>query len=143
MSLCQWVLCSRVNRRESVLPNAHRQLIFELPLAHYCGYLIWNDMAAPFVLADPDFETKELRRTRDEIYEQAGGLFGLLQRSSRQRPSVVSLGRRWPPLSAREGTRRCELPAPPQRHQGRHADYRVTCGGELSAAVRRLVSGRS
>jgi hypothetical protein len=25
-SLSQWVLCSRVNRRESALPNAHRQL---------------------------------------------------------------------------------------------------------------------
>jgi hypothetical protein len=27
------------------------------------GYLIWNYMAVPFILADPDFETKELRRT--------------------------------------------------------------------------------
>src|SRR6202041_2357928 len=27
-SLSQWVLCSRVNRRESALPDAHRQLIF-------------------------------------------------------------------------------------------------------------------
>ena len=35
----------------------------ELQLAHYCGYLIWNYMAVPFILADPDFETKELRRT--------------------------------------------------------------------------------
>ena len=34
----------------------------ELQLAHYCGYLIWNYMAVPFILADPDFETKELRR---------------------------------------------------------------------------------
>jgi hypothetical protein len=33
----------------------------ELQLAHYCGYLIWNHIATPFVLADPDFETKELR----------------------------------------------------------------------------------
>ena len=34
----------------------------ELQLAHYCGYLIWNYMAVPFILADADFETKELRR---------------------------------------------------------------------------------
>jgi hypothetical protein len=34
----------------------------ELQLAHYCGYLIWNYIATPFILADPDFETKELRR---------------------------------------------------------------------------------
>lgn len=35
----------------------------ELQLAHYCGYFIWNYMAVPFILADPDFETKELRRS--------------------------------------------------------------------------------
>src|ERR1700721_3401799 len=35
----------------------------ELQLAHYCGYLIWNYMTTPFILADPDFETKELRRS--------------------------------------------------------------------------------
>lgn len=35
----------------------------ELQLAHYCGYLIWNHIAVPFILADPDFQTKELRRT--------------------------------------------------------------------------------
>jgi hypothetical protein len=34
----------------------------ELQLAHYCGYLIWNHIATPFILADPDFETKELPR---------------------------------------------------------------------------------
>jgi hypothetical protein len=33
----------------------------ELQLAHYCGYLIWNHMVTPFILADSDFETKELR----------------------------------------------------------------------------------
>jgi hypothetical protein len=33
----------------------------ELQLAHYCGYLIWNYIATPFILADRDFETKELR----------------------------------------------------------------------------------
>lgn len=39
----------------------------ELQLAHYCGYLIWNHIATPFILADSDFETKELRRNvRDE-----------------------------------------------------------------------------
>ena len=34
----------------------------ELQLAHYCGYLIWNHIATPFILADPDFETKALPR---------------------------------------------------------------------------------
>jgi hypothetical protein len=34
----------------------------ELQLAYYCGYLIWNHIATPFILADPDFETEELRR---------------------------------------------------------------------------------
>ena len=35
----------------------------ELQLAHYCGYLIWNYMVTPFILADPDVETKERRRS--------------------------------------------------------------------------------
>jgi hypothetical protein len=34
----------------------------ELQLAHYCGYLIWNYMVTPFILADTDVETKEGRR---------------------------------------------------------------------------------
>lgn len=34
----------------------------ELQLAHYCGYLIWNYMVMPFILADSDFEIKEYRR---------------------------------------------------------------------------------
>ena len=34
----------------------------ELQLAHYCGYLIWNYIATPFILADPDFDTKEFPR---------------------------------------------------------------------------------
>jgi hypothetical protein len=34
----------------------------ELQLAYYCGYLIWNYMVTPFILAESDFETKELRR---------------------------------------------------------------------------------
>jgi hypothetical protein len=34
----------------------------ELQLAHYCGYLIWNYIATPFILADPDFDTRELPR---------------------------------------------------------------------------------
>jgi hypothetical protein len=33
----------------------------ELQLAHYFGYLVWNHIETPFILADPDFETKELR----------------------------------------------------------------------------------
>ena len=35
----------------------------ELQLAHYCGYLIWNYMVTPFILADSDVETKERRRS--------------------------------------------------------------------------------
>jgi hypothetical protein len=35
----------------------------ELRLVHYCGYLIGNYMAVPFILADPDFDTMELCRT--------------------------------------------------------------------------------
>lgn len=34
----------------------------ELQLAHFCSYLIWNYITTPFVLANPDFVTKELRR---------------------------------------------------------------------------------
>jgi hypothetical protein len=37
----------------------------QLQLAHYCGCLIWNHLATPFILADPDFETKELPRGRE------------------------------------------------------------------------------
>jgi len=36
----------------------------QLQLAYYCGYLIWNHLTTPFILADPDFETKELPRSR-------------------------------------------------------------------------------
>ncbi len=32
----------------------------QLQLAYYCGYLIWNYMVVPFILADPDFEAVEL-----------------------------------------------------------------------------------
>jgi hypothetical protein len=32
----------------------------DLQLAHYCGYLIWNYVAAPFILADSDVLTEEL-----------------------------------------------------------------------------------
>ena len=49
----------------------------ELQLAHYCGYLIWNYIATPFILADPDFETKELRRNvaRGESLQQLRAVF--------------------------------------------------------------------
>jgi hypothetical protein len=49
----------------------------ELQLAHYCGYLIWNYIAIPFILADPDFETKELRRNvaRGESLQQLRAVF--------------------------------------------------------------------
>lgn len=36
-----------------------------LQLAYYCGYLLWNYVAVPFVLEDPDFESKELPRRRE------------------------------------------------------------------------------
>ncbi len=32
----------------------------QLQLAFYCGYLLWNHVATPFILADPDFESREL-----------------------------------------------------------------------------------
>jgi hypothetical protein len=49
----------------------------ELQLAHYCGYLIWNYIATPFILADPDFETKELRRNvvRGESLQRLRAVF--------------------------------------------------------------------
>jgi hypothetical protein len=49
----------------------------ELQLAHYCGYLIWNHIATPFILADPDFETKELPRNvaRGESLRQLSVVF--------------------------------------------------------------------
>ena len=49
----------------------------ELQLAYYCGYLIWNYIATPFILADPDFETKELRRNvaRGESLQQLRAVF--------------------------------------------------------------------
>ena len=34
----------------------------ELQLAHFCSYLIWNYITVPFILANPDFLTKELGR---------------------------------------------------------------------------------
>jgi hypothetical protein len=37
----------------------------ELQLAYYCGYLLWNHVAVPFVLADPDIESRELPRKRE------------------------------------------------------------------------------
>lgn len=37
----------------------------QLQLAYYCGYLIWNHLATPFILADPDFKTKELPLSRE------------------------------------------------------------------------------
>ena len=49
----------------------------ELQLAHYCGYLIWNHIATPFILADPDFETKALPRhvARGESLRQLRAVF--------------------------------------------------------------------
>jgi hypothetical protein len=49
----------------------------ESQLAHFCGYLIWNYIATPFILADRDFETKELRRNvaRGESLRQLGVVF--------------------------------------------------------------------
>ena len=36
----------------------------ELQLAYFCGYLLWNYIVTPFVLANPDFINRELRRKR-------------------------------------------------------------------------------
>ena len=49
----------------------------ELQLAHYCGYLIWNYIATPFILADPDFETQEILSTAagDESLRQLRVMF--------------------------------------------------------------------
>jgi len=49
----------------------------ELQLAHYCGYLIWNHIATPFILADPDFQTNELPRNvaRGERLRQLSVVF--------------------------------------------------------------------
>ena len=49
----------------------------ELQLAHHCGYVIWNYIATPFILADPDFETKVLPRNvaRGESLRQLSAVF--------------------------------------------------------------------
>jgi hypothetical protein len=49
----------------------------ELQLAHYCGYLIWNYIVTPFILADPDFETEELAHNavRGESLRQLRAVF--------------------------------------------------------------------
>lgn len=44
-----------------------------LQLAYYCGYLIWNHLATPFIFADADFEIRELPRSR----KRGGSLRGL------------------------------------------------------------------
>ena len=49
----------------------------QLQLAHYFGYLIWNYIATPFIFADPDFKTKEVRRyaSRTESLRQLRVVF--------------------------------------------------------------------
>ena len=44
----------------------------DLQLAHYCGYLIWNYLAVPFILADSDVLTEELEPggVQDEIWRR-------------------------------------------------------------------------
>jgi len=41
----------------------------ELQLAHYCGCLIWNYLAVPFILADSDVLTEELEPTDSDPEE--------------------------------------------------------------------------
>lgn len=41
----------------------------EVGITHYYGYLLWNYIATPFILADPDFRTKELKRTPAEALD--------------------------------------------------------------------------
>jgi hypothetical protein len=78
----------------------------ELQLAHYCGYLIWNYMVTPFILADLDVETKERRR---------GGMRGeRLRRLEVTFPArVVTHAARQSFYFEREGLlRRLDYPAP-------------------------------
>ena len=82
----------------------------ELQLAHYCGYLIWNYIATPFILADPDFETKELRRNvaRGESLRQLRVVFPA---------RVATHGREQTFYFDREGLlRRLDYPAAHEEH---------------------------
>ena len=82
----------------------------ELQLAHYCGYLIWNHIATPFILADPDFETKELRRNvaRGESLRQLRVVFPA---------RVATHGREQTFYFDREGLlRRLDYPAAHEEH---------------------------
>lgn len=56
-------LMSREASPEEFCTNLRAATWDRLQLAYYCGYLLWNYVAVPFVLADPDFESKELPRT--------------------------------------------------------------------------------
>jgi len=49
----------------------------ELQLAYYCGTLIWNYVAVPFILAKPDVTCEELEpsRVRDETWRRLGVRF--------------------------------------------------------------------
>ena len=82
----------------------------EFQLAHYCGYLIWNHIATPFILADPDFETKELRRNvaRGESLRQLRVVFPA---------RVATHGREQTFYFDREGLlRRLDYPAAHEEH---------------------------
>jgi hypothetical protein len=61
----EWQSVQRLMERQGSPEEFHSALQSttwdKLQLAHYCGYLIWNYIATPFILADSDFETKELR----------------------------------------------------------------------------------
>jgi hypothetical protein len=82
----------------------------KLQLAHYCGYLIWNYIATPFILADSDFETKELRRylARGESLRQLRVVFP---------PRIVAHARSQTFYFDREGIlRRLDYPAAYEEH---------------------------
>jgi hypothetical protein len=57
-------LASRHAAPEEIRASLESVTWDRLQLAYYCGYLIWNHLTTPFILADPDFETKELSRSR-------------------------------------------------------------------------------
>ena len=53
-------LCVRLNPKSAVPGQTDRTQWDSLQLVHYCGYSIWNYMAAPFMFAGRGFEFEEL-----------------------------------------------------------------------------------
>ena len=57
----------RIAERRAAPEEFRRKLLLdtwdELTLTHFYGYLIWNYIASPLILSDPDFEMRTLRRS--------------------------------------------------------------------------------